>query len=96
MFKNYNYPEKIFNQLKLIKSFAKQYEVVFYNLEGPLTDQKHFKKGTKRIPNPIFSYEVLKKLGINIVSISNNHIFDFGMDGLERSIYYDKEIRLLF
>lgn len=60
---------------------------VILNLEAPLVDSEY--KCKKRGPNlsqsPI-SVDVLKKLNVVGVSLANNHIMDYGDEGLIRTI----------
>ncbi|MBT4527959.1 MAG: CapA family protein [Deltaproteobacteria bacterium] len=65
--------------------------IVFGNLEAPLTKQVESQKCKKggncyvfRTP-PSYS-RLLKKAGFNVLNIANNHIVDFGIPGVEETI----------
>jgi poly-gamma-glutamate capsule biosynthesis protein CapA/YwtB (metallophosphatase superfamily) len=69
-----------------VKGYLKG-DLVFGNLEGPLTQVKHSDKckpGKKcyafRTP-PSYSSN-LRKAGYNVVNLANNHTLDFGLEGL--------------
>jgi poly-gamma-glutamate synthesis protein (capsule biosynthesis protein) len=74
----YNYA---FDQTRPIFETA---DVVFGNLEGPLTDRgtpEQNKTFVFRSPaEPVA--EALKNAGFNVVSLANNHSMDYGADGL--------------
>jgi poly-gamma-glutamate synthesis protein (capsule biosynthesis protein) len=57
------------------------------NLEGPLTDAKTpLEKSGPNIKGSIASVRGLKALGVDCVSIANNHILDYGEQGLEDTL----------
>lgn len=80
------------------------------NLEAPIkheSSHKIHKAGPNLFQNPK-SIEQLKDLGFDILTISNNHIFDYGLDSVKRTIneikrnklipfgyYFDKKIEAL-
>jgi len=57
------------------------------NLESPFIENEWIKKGTK---NGLFqksdNCNLLKNLNIKAVSLANNHIFDFGKKGIEKTL----------
>jgi poly-gamma-glutamate capsule biosynthesis protein CapA/YwtB (metallophosphatase superfamily) len=66
-------------------SILRQAQIVFGNLEGPLTEG-----GTSEIPKkyvfhspPDMVAPALARAGFNIVSLANNHSLDYGLQGLE-------------
>lgn len=66
-----------------------QYDSVIANLEGPITsfESKTVLPGNKAIPGFQFTFptntaDALKKSGIDIVSLANNHAYNFGSEGL--------------
>ncbi len=68
-----------------------QGDLVFANLEGPLT--KAQKTDKCKANQKCFAFRTppryarhLKKAGINIVNLANNHILDFGLPGLKETI----------
>ena len=62
--------------------FAKS-DRVLVNLECALTDSEHkiIKKGPN-LKGPKATAATLKKAGVTDCMLSNNHIFDFGVEGL--------------
>ena len=79
-----------------IRSLLKGADVVFANLEAPFTTegQPFPKQYTFKVPPDLVG--VLQAGGINLVSLANNHIMDYGETGLrhtlavldEKGIYY--------
>ncbi|MBP2684996.1 MAG: capsule biosynthesis protein [Deltaproteobacteria bacterium] len=70
-------------------------DVVFGNLEGPLTDVERSPKCPKprRNGRPCFAFRTppryaarLAEAGFNAVNIANNHALDFGMEGLDNTL----------
>jgi hypothetical protein len=70
-------------------------DVVFGNLEGPLTDASLSPKCPKprRNGRPCFAFRTppryaarLAEAGFNAVNIANNHTLDFGMEGLDNTL----------
>ncbi len=56
------------------------------NLESPVSSPRKLRKITKTGPHMISNvsiFEHLKKLSIKLVTLANNHIMDFGPDGLQ-------------
>lgn len=76
--------------LKIKKEFEKA-DIVFGNLEGPISD-KGQKVGSKYSfraePEAV---EGLKYAGFNILSLANNHAFDYGREALEQTMEILKE-----
>lgn len=57
------------------------------NLEGPITNSCIQKEKIGiNLKNPIFLARELRRIGVTIAGISNNHIMDFGVSGLEDTI----------
>lgn len=65
----------------------KSAEFCICNLEGPLTgsDQRIEKSGAN-LKAPINAVAGIKELGINIVCMANNHIMDYGAEGLKDTL----------
>ncbi|MBP2676242.1 MAG: capsule biosynthesis protein [Deltaproteobacteria bacterium] len=70
-------------------------DVVFGNLEGPLTDVERSPKCPKprRNGRPCFAFRTppryaarLAEAGFTAVNIANNHALDFGMEGLDNTL----------
>jgi poly-gamma-glutamate capsule biosynthesis protein CapA/YwtB (metallophosphatase superfamily) len=71
-----------------VRKFFDGSQVVFGNLEGPLTDRGTAvtdKKFTFRSPPDKVS-AALKNAGFTVVSLANNHMLDYGPDGLAQTI----------
>ncbi len=67
------------------KDILKQAQIVFGNLEGPLTDAgtaETAKQYVFRSP-PDKVAPALARAGFNVVSLANNHTLDYGPEGLE-------------
>jgi poly-gamma-glutamate synthesis protein (capsule biosynthesis protein) len=67
------------------KDILKQAQIVFGNLEGPLTDAgtaEAAKQYVFRSP-PDKVAPALARAGFNVVSLANNHTLDYGSEGLE-------------
>ena len=71
------------------------HDVVFGNLEGPLTDASLSPKCTKprRNGRPCFAFRTppryaarLAEAGFTAVNVANNHALDFGMEGLDNTL----------
>ncbi len=63
-------------------------QIVFANLEGPLTDVGEAeidKRYVFRSP-PAKVAPALAAAGINVVSLANNHILDYGVEGLKNTL----------
>ncbi len=65
---------KLFENLKTLKNF----DVVFANLEGPVSNQGADQKNLYSFRMNPAVLPVLKNAGINILSIANNHMGDWG------------------
>lgn len=76
--------EELFHDVP--KAFADS-DRVLINLETALTDQDTpiFKKGPNIKASPLCA-NVLKEIGITDCGISNNHIFDYGVPGVQDTI----------
>jgi poly-gamma-glutamate capsule biosynthesis protein CapA/YwtB (metallophosphatase superfamily) len=71
-----------------VRKFFAGSQIIFGNLEGPLTDRgtaETDKKFTFRSP-PAKVSAALKNAGFNVVSLANNHMLDYGPDGLAQTI----------
>ena len=83
----YGYDE-ITDDIRKISEYIKShnYQVVL-NLEGPITtSQKQIRKRGEHLRQSGKTIEVLKMLNVAGVMLSNNHIMDFGEDGLRETI----------
>jgi len=71
-----------------VRALLKQSQLVFGNLEGPLTHVEHeavAKKYRYRSP-PEKVAPALRNAGFNVVSLANNHAMDQGAEGLKHTI----------
>lgn len=71
-----------------VRDYFSGSQIVFGNLEGPLTDRgtpEQDKKFVFRSP-PDKVAAALKNAGFNVVSLANNHMLDYGADGLAQTI----------
>ena len=77
---------------KKILSIISGNDVAICNFEAPieLKDMSPIKKAGPHLYQSIKSIEYLKQAGFNIVSLANNHIYDFGQGALNATI---KELR---
>ncbi len=85
--KENNTLEKIKKRFTEIKPILDECDYVIANLESPFTNIIKTKEA-KTLPlktNPQ-NIEILKYLGIDAVSLANNHFFDYGMEGAEECL----------
>lgn len=65
-----------------LKPIFKQSDLVVVNLESPFTySSKNFKKAVPLKANPAYA-RILKVNNVNAVALANNHIMDYGPQGL--------------
>ena len=87
-----NSPESLFS--KDLLDLLRQSDFSIINLESPLTEisDEHMilKTGPNLKANPK-SINALKYLGIDLVTLANNHIFDYGQEGLDNTLKFCKE-----
>jgi len=74
-------------------------EIVFANLECPVTDQKGETQSPKS--NVIFcappgAAATLRRAGVTVVSTANNHAFDYGLKGLQETIKFLRQDSIRF
>lgn len=67
-----------------LKIFLSSFDYVVANLEAPITKHSEF-QGAKSvyIKSALENIEILKYLGVNAVSLANNHSYDYGYNGIE-------------
>lgn len=79
------------NLFDSVAAYLKRGDIVFGNLEGTLSDYEGEPKGCRdsancyRFRSPERYGKNLKNAGFNLMSIANNHIFDFGASGESRT-----------
>lgn len=79
--------ENIDERISYLKQLLEGYDYVVANLESPLTNRKkssvpksmHLRSDEKNV-------RILKFLGVKAVSLANNHMLDFGKQGLDDTI----------
>lgn len=78
---------------KEVKEIIAKHDIVCCNFEGPIVN-KNMKKKIKIGPNISNNVEDTKYLiqnKFNLFCLANNHIFDYGKDGIENTIkFFDK------
>lgn len=69
-------------------SLFEESEFSFVNLECALTesDAQPIEKFGPNLKGPVRTAEALKKLGVNCCGLSNNHVFDFGVQGAKDTL----------
>jgi poly-gamma-glutamate synthesis protein (capsule biosynthesis protein) len=80
---------------KKVGNFLRQHDVVFCNLECPVTCEEKSKKTLAFRCEPEF-FDEFVKAGFNLISIANNHIFDCGVKGVEDTIKYLENYGIVF
>jgi poly-gamma-glutamate synthesis protein (capsule biosynthesis protein) len=79
-------PEAV-RRLDVVKEYLDQFDYVICNLESPLTDvTKTWIPKSMHLRSPRKNIEILKYLGVDVVSIANNHTYDFGKTGFAETI----------
>ena len=69
-----------------IKDFLKESDYIVGNLETPVDDHQKYTNDIFSFNTPSSFLDTLKKVGINYVSISNNHMMDRGNKGLKNTL----------
>lgn len=79
-----------------VKHLFEKSDLVIGNLESPLLHNGHSIQGKCTLRgNPGWA-EVIKRAGISVLSLANNHIMDYGEDGLRSTINSLDQARLGF
>ncbi|MFH1280811.1 MAG: AmmeMemoRadiSam system protein B [Candidatus Beckwithbacteria bacterium] len=89
--------------LKNLTEFFYQFDSVIINLESPITNHQSISIysviGTPKnfvFTSPPLTAEILAKNNINIVNLGNNHILNFGQDGLNQTLNYLKSANISY
>lgn len=79
-----------------ISRILKQADLVVADLEGPITDREipAFDKCCIKSASPTAAK--LREWGVNLVTVANNHIFDYGWDGFKDTVRHLEENDLLY
>ncbi|MCI8375938.1 MAG: CapA family protein [Lachnospiraceae bacterium] len=81
------YYKKFTTRLAWVKSALEECDYVIGNLETPLTDCNKVIGGKSAyIKGSTKDAELLKWLGVTHVSLANNHVFDYGIKGMNDTI----------
>ena len=84
---SYSDKKTVTKRIAYLRDLLKDYDYVVANLESPLTNKrKTTVPKSMHIRADESSVQVLKLLGINAVSLANNHMFDYGKKGLDDTI----------
>lgn len=86
--------------LKGMDNFLQQADVVVANLQTPLTDQQTSEWAAKKCYVHCSDIEmasrILKKHHIDVVTLANNNIFDYGKLGFEQTLASLKQLNIAF
>ncbi len=79
------------NIFKNVKEKLQASDLVIGNLEGPITNFESIYKDGNILNNYTFTFDpqiasILKEANIEIVSLDNNHIFNFDREGLKQTV----------
>lgn len=88
--------ENIFRYFEDVRKLLSDYDYVVANLETPfIYKQRPIGYKSAYIGSIIRNIEILEFLGINLVNLANNHIFDYGIDAykMTKQILSDHKIR---
>ncbi|MBP7901305.1 MAG: CapA family protein [Spirochaetes bacterium] len=82
---------------KRIKPLIDKYDLVFANLESSITERgKPVTNKAWVFRTSYFCASYLPSLGLDVVSLSNNHILDYGKDGLTDTIDFLKKNNIAY
>ena len=82
---------------KRIKPLIDKYDLVFANLESSITERgKPVTNKAWVFRTSYFCASYLPSLGLDVVSLSNNHILDYGKDGLTDTIDFLKKNNITY
>ena len=77
-------PENYFSD---VANFLSDFDLVVANLEAPLVKSfSHKSNKSALISSNEENIKLIKLLHINVVCLANNHIFDYGLDGVRHTI----------
>ena len=80
-----------------VSEFLSDFDVVVANLEAPFVFDLGAKSNkSARISSKTENIALLKKLNVNVVCLSNNHIFDYGINGLKETVAILEENNILW
>jgi gamma-polyglutamate biosynthesis protein CapA len=77
----------IYEYFSEIKKKLKNYDYIVANLETPFTTKENsLVSKAIHLKSEVENVKILKYLGVNAVSLANNHIYDYGYRGLEETM----------
>jgi len=79
-----------------VTSILKSGDVVIANLESPLVDNSTPVQGKCTLRGTVGWAKIIKEAGIQFVSLANNHMMDYGVEGLKSTIKACKEAGLSY
>ncbi len=85
-----------YNKLFENLGFLKDFDIAFANLEGPASDVGHDKRNLYSFRMDPSSLLALKASGIDIVSVANNHVGDWGRNAFIDSLGELKNAGILY
>lgn len=79
--------DSLYDYFKDISLYLAKFDLVVGNLETPfVTKAKSYGAKSAFIKSEPINVDLLKYLNINIVTIANNHTFDFGVEGFKETL----------
>ena len=87
------YPDFRFPFLKIADELNKA-DIVFGNFEGPISDKGNKVGSIYSFRNDPKVIEGLKFAGFNVISLANNHAFDYGREALEDTLLRLKDANI--
>jgi len=79
--------KNIYEYFEDVKIHLEQFDYVIGNLELPFLEEgKPFGSKSVNIKSDPENVKLLKHLNINVVTLANNHMFDFGQQGVDSTI----------
>ena len=83
------------NAFACVKHLVSSCDYAFVNLESPVTDSiKPLLKDGPNLRNPSVVLDIIKYCGFKAVTLSNNHLKDYGSKGVVDTIHSCKEHRI--
>ena len=80
-----------------VRDYIDHFDIFCGNLEGPITlHEESITKIGPCIKQKIDALDNLQEIGINLATLANNHIFDFGLEGLQDTIEALKRKRISY
>ena len=78
-----------------VKGIARDCDYALVNLESPVTTASHrILKDGPTLRNPLFVHEIISYCGFNTVTLANNHLKDYGVEGVLDTLEYCKKSNL--